>query len=205
MLWQFFSASYSSVLPPKKSWRYADQSFPQFFFGGRSEASKLSAKPVKTDPHDDALLSLEKCFHELHVQAVGLVSAHWEQVLAKEKALNDWKEKSCLQLASHRKGNHIQLKWIGNKWFGAKSTRRTVKTNIIRNKDDLSYSTAKLKVLAKEWELPIVIETERKLTTIRKQAYFVTRSIVALRNAKATANNNPLILVDDETSESDSN
>lgn len=86
----------------------------------------------------------------------------------------------------------MQLKWIGIKWYGPKKGRKAVKESIARNKGDLSYSISKLKPWCKEWELPIVQETERKLTIFRRQAFFLTRSIMALRNAKAIANNSAI-------------
>lgn len=142
--------------------------------------------------HDAALESLENCFHDLHKTAVGVVSDHWEQILAIEKKSTHWTDKSTLQLASYRLGNHIQLKWVGIRWYGAAKTRKTVKVNITRSKGDLTYTMAKLKPWCKEWELPIVEETERKLTIVRRQAFFLTRSIMALRNAKAIATNSPI-------------
>ena len=43
---------------------------------------------------------------------------------------------------------------------------------------------AKLKKWARDWEVPIVEATEIELQSLRKQAHFIVRSIVALRNAQ---------------------
>lgn len=35
--------------------------------------------------YEKALQALEDCFHELHKESAGVVSDHWEQVMAYEK------------------------------------------------------------------------------------------------------------------------
>lgn len=127
--------------------------------------------------------------HDLHVTAAAVVDDHWQQIKSMEKQTQSWSDKSTLVLAAHRKGNHLQIKWIGTKWYGVKDARRQVKISIPRAKSELTYTMAKLKPWTKEWETPIVEETERKLTSIRKQAHFVVRSIMAIRNAALTEQN----------------
>ncbi|AVO43572.1 conjugative transfer protein MobI(A/C) [Simplicispira suum] len=133
--------------------------------------------------------ALEACMHDLHVTAAAVVDDHWQQIKDMEKQTQSWSDKSTLVLAAYRKGNHLQLKWIGTKWYGVKDARRQVKISIPRAKSELTYTMAKLRPWTKEWEAPIVEETERKITSIRKEAHFVVRSIMAIRNAALTEQN----------------
>ena len=146
--------------------------------------------------HKKALAELEKSIDLLHREAVGVVSDHWEQVLAMEKRGTGPESKSSLQLATHRKGNHIQAKWIGSKWYGLKNARKCIKVSISRSKGELTYTMAQLKVWCKDWEHSIVQETERKLTIIRKQCSLIVKAIISTRAAQAIADSNPIDHVD---------
>ena len=128
--------------------------------------------------------ALEMCLHDMHLKAIAVVDSHWKQVMAMDKRAKTWEEKSRLQLSSFRSGNSLQLKWIGVEWHGRSTSRRQVKTSIPRTGGEFGYSMAKLKKWAKDWELPIVEATEIELQSLRKQAHFIVRGIVALRNAQ---------------------
>lgn len=140
-----------------------------------------------SEPRERLMGVLEECLHDLHRQAAAIVDEHWAQVLKHERGAKSWEDKSRLQLASHRKGNHIQLKWIGIRWFGVGSNRKSVKVSIKRTGRDLSYSKAALNQWAREWEIDIVMETEAKLTSIRRQAAHYVKAITAARFANAIA------------------
>jgi len=103
----------------------------------------MSSEPT----YDLAMEHLEECIKALHMNAVAIVDEHWAQILEHENKARSWQEKSQLQLACHRKGNNIQIKWIGTKWYGKASSRRSVRTNIARGAGELTYSMAKLR----EW------------------------------------------------------
>ena len=148
----------------------------------------MSSEPT----YDLAMEHLEECIKALHMNAVAIVDEHWAQILEHENKARSWQEKSQLQLACHRKGNNIQIKWIGTKWYGKASSRRSVRTNIARGAGELTYSMAKLREWTREWEAPIVEETERKLTSIRRQAQHVVKAIMALRHAKLVAAKHPI-------------
>lgn len=146
---------------------------------------------VSKTKNDEALETLERCISDLHKEAVAVVDAHWKQIVSAEKQAKSWEDKSQLQLACHRKGNHIQTKWIGIKWYGTKAARKTTKINIPRAAGDLTYSVAKLKEWTRPWELEIVLETEKQLASLRRQAHFIVRAIMAVRNANRIAQNMP--------------
>ena len=143
-------------------------------------------------PYDLAMEHLEECIKALHMAAVAIVDEHWAQILEHENKARTWQDKSQLQLACHRKGNNIQIKWIGTKWYGKAPARRSIRTNIARGAGELGYSMAKLREWTREWETPIVEDTERKLTSIRRQAQHVVKAIMALRHAKLVAAKHPI-------------
>lgn len=151
--------------------------------------------------HTTTLEALEACMFDLHRAASEAVFEHWEQIKAREKLSTSWEDRSNLSVAAHRKGNHIQAKWIGIKWYGKGGARRQLKVNIARSRVDLSYSMAKLSPWAREWEVPIVEETERKLTSIRKQAYHLVRAIMAVKNAAQIEKNQPIEEAESESAD----
>lgn len=139
------------------------------------------------EPRERVLDVLEECLYDLHRQAVGIVADHWDAVMKHERGAKSWEDKSRLQLASHRKGNHIQLKWIGTRWFGTGSSRKSVKVSIKRTGRDLSYTQAALKQWARDWELELVMDTESKLAPIRRQAAHYVKAITSSKAANAIA------------------
>lgn len=134
------------------------------------------------DHYEQAEAALEACLYKVQKEAALLVDAHWEAIKAQEQHATSWSDKSILQLSSFRKGNHIQIKWVSISWFGRGASRRQVMENI-QKKSEFGYTPASLKKFAKEWEWPLVEETERKMTLLRKQAHFLVKSKMALRNA----------------------
>lgn len=150
------------------------------------------------EPSERLMDALEECLHDLHKQAVAIVDEHWSQVLEHERGAKSWEDKSRLQLATHRKGNHIQLKWIGIRWFGVGSNRKSVKVSIKRTGRDLSYSKAALNQWARDWEIGIVMDTESKLTSIRRQASHYVKAITSARYAIAIATKSPLPVEEDD-------
>lgn len=144
-------------------------------------------------PHQTAMQALEECMTELHAAAAAVVFDHWEKIKAHESRTTGYDDRSNIGPAAHRQGNHIQAKWIAINWYGKGAARRQVKVNIPRSRVELTYSMAKLVPYAKEWELPIIEETERKLTFIRKQAHHVVRAIMAMKNAALIGRNQPIL------------
>src|SRR5450830_479202 len=96
--------------------------------------------------------AMEAVLHNIHTQALLIVDAHWTAVTNMEKSVTEWKDKSTLQLSCHRKGNHIQMKWIYVTWVGRGGSRRQMKTNIPKSADEFRYTTASLTKHTREWE-----------------------------------------------------
>jgi len=131
--------------------------------------------------------ALETALNSIHTQALLVVDAHWSAVSAHEKNATEWKDKSVLQLSCHRKGNHIQMKWIVVSWVGRAANRRQIKTNIPKSANEFKYTMASLLKHARQWEGPLIAETESKLASLRKQASFVVKAKVSLRYATMEA------------------
>ena len=129
-----------------------------------------------------AIEHLESCLGHLHDQAALLADdymAFVDHVAAKSTG---WEYRSALQLSCTRKGNHLDLKWTGVKWYGPKNARTSVRIAIKRNAE-LAYTPEKLKVYAKSWEIDKVIETEKQLHIIRRKAKHLVKAIISVRNA----------------------
>lgn len=133
--------------------------------------------------NEQAMDALERCLVALQGEAVALIDTHWQKVMEGEKKAESWEDKSRLQVSCYRQGNHLQIKWIGIKWYGGKGARKSAKVSIPRSAGDLTYSPVKLKEWARPWEIELVENTEAQLASIRKRAYHIVRAIMAVRNA----------------------
>ncbi len=167
--------------------------FSQCHFGAELVPSKHAILTMETKtPNELAMEALNACLTDLHGIAVGIVDDHWAQVIEADKKAQTWEDKSRLQVSCYRLGNHIQLKWVGTKWYGGKGARKPVKINVPRAAGNLTYSMTKLKEWARPWEIEIVEATEDKLAAIRKQAFHIVRAIMSLRNADRIAKKQPI-------------
>ena len=129
-----------------------------------------------------AIQHLESCLGHLHDQAALLADDYMAFVDHVEGKSTGWESRSALQLSCTRKGNHLDLKWTGVKWYGPKNARTSVRIAIKRNAE-LAYTSEKLKVYAKSWEIDKVIETEKQLHIIRRKAKHLVKAIMSVRNA----------------------
>ncbi|MBV7541959.1 conjugative transfer protein MobI(A/C) [Acidovorax sp. sic0104] len=156
-----------------------------------------------SEKHERLMAALEVCLHDLHRQGVEVVADHWDRIKEQERGATSWEHKSRLQLVSHRQGSNIQLRWVGAKWYGVGANRKSMKVTIKRSGRDLSYTEAALAKWARDWELKIVMETEARLTPIRRQAAHYAKAIISARAAHAIATKSPLP-AEDVQSDSDS-
>lgn len=145
--------------------------------------------------------ALELCIGELYGQAVAVQDDYMSFVDGVEANAKGWQSRSTLQLSCTKKGNHLDLKWTGVKWYGKQSARTSIRISIPKNATTLGYTEDKLKVFAKEWEIAEVMKAEQKLQVIRRQARHVVKAIISVRNAIKVAKANPgeAPLPDDET------
>lgn len=134
--------------------------------------------------YENAIVMLEKCVDELHNQAESIATKYWDFVNGYEKKSTGWESRSSMQLSCYRRGNHIEIKWTGIKWYGSKGKRTSLRIPITKNPELFSYHETKLKVHSKDWEFEMVKETELKMQSIRRQAHHVVRAIMSIRNAK---------------------
>ena len=133
----------------------------------------------------------------VHDEYLAFVASH-------EKTRSEVPGSSGVQLSCTRKGNHLDLKWTGVKWYGPKGKRVSKWIVIAKNKEKNSYSIEKIRPFAQEWEVDKILETEEKLTRIRRKAAHLVKGITAVRNAIRVAAADGEAAVDYEGSGEDS-
>ena len=150
---------------------------------------------IKSDSGKQAMLALEDYLDALYDRAYEIVDAHWAVVREMERKSSGWENKSELQLRCNRKGNSIVLAWNRVRWYGSKQkgnrTRQLI--HIAKPAGSYTYSMSKLLAFTKEWEQPLVRETEEKLAAIRREASHVIKSVIALRHAINSAASLPMM------------
>jgi hypothetical protein len=139
----------------------------------------------RTEPerYEDAMTALEACIMDLYDQAVIAADDYMAFVDREEARATGWESRSALQLSCVRRGNHLDLKWTGVRWYGPKNNRKMVRVRITTVGETMSYSKDKLSLFAKEWEIDKVMETEAKLHVIRRKAKHIVKSMMYVRNA----------------------
>lgn len=141
------------------------------------------------DSNTKTMEALEGYMNALHDLAYEIAMGYWEAVKLQERKTPGWENRSNLQLRCAKKGNSLRIDWCGTKWIGSKKTnnRRMVRISIPKPAGVNSYSLPKLYAYAKEWEKPLVKETEDKLGAIRNEASHIIKAIRAIRNAATVA------------------
>ena len=137
------------------------------------------------DSNKTVMEALEGYMEALHDQAYEIVMQHWEAVKLQECNTPGWENSSNLQLRCELRGNSLRIDWCGIKWLGSKkmNNRRMVRITIPKPAGMHAYSLPKLYAHAKEWEKPLIKETEGKLTAIRSEASHLIKAIRSIRNA----------------------
>lgn len=132
--------------------------------------------------------SIEKRMGELEAMASDIVDRYWEQVMRFESSNPGWKNKSGLRLRCYRKGNYLRIEWTGLKWYGAKAGGYgPVLKYIPKGKGAHIYPLSRIFGYAKEWEKPLIEETEKELAWIRREAFHLNKALFSIRYAKAAA------------------
>lgn len=114
-----------------------------------------------------------------------IVDTHWELIRAMERRKPGWSEKSELQLRCTRKGNSIIISWTRVRWYGStqKGSRIRKFEHISKPAGSHGYTLSKLLGFAKDWEKPLVQETEERLAVIRHELSLVVKALTSLRYA----------------------
>lgn len=129
---------------------------------------------------------IDAWLEDLYRRAMEVVERHWALVRDAERNL-PWEQRSCLQLRCAKRGNAILLEWTQIKWIGskAKGNRRMVRIGI-RKTEEYGYSLKNLLALSKDWERPLVEETETRLTELRREARHINKALRLLKIASGT-------------------
>lgn len=148
--------------------------------------------------YEVAMEALENCITSLYHQAFTVSDDYLRHVDAMEAKSTGWETRSNLQLSCTRKGNHLDLKWTGLKWYGPKGARHSIRLAITKSKETLGYSEDKPKPYAKSWEIEKVLSTEAQLQMIRRKATHTVKAIISLRHAIRLAKKKSVELADSD-------
>lgn len=138
----------------------------------------------ETEHYQAAIEAMESCIGMLHHQAVIVSDEYLDYIDKNEGIMRGAKrEGSGVQLSVTRRGNSLDIKWTGIRWYGPKNNRFTKRTAIPKQIEKQEYTVDKLKQHAADWELNMVMQTEEKMKRIRRKATHVVKGIMAIRNA----------------------
>lgn len=140
---------------------------------------------VENDYRDLAVQHLQAWLDDLFSRANKIVDAHWAMVRAAEAKVTGWENRSALQVRCARDGNAFKLEWAQVKWVGSKQrgTRKAARLSI-RKSGEYGYNLNTLLALSKEWEKPLVRDTETRLAEIRREARHVNKALQYIRFAR---------------------
>jgi hypothetical protein len=153
--------------------------------------------------YEAAVEMLESRLDDLAIQADETVHAHWNRVKDMENRSPGWENKSNLLVRCVKAGNSLRLDWSGIRWYGskAKGTREPKRIHIRKPESSYSYSLKKLYEHCKEWEKPLVKDTEEKLVVIRREARHVTKALQQIRFAREAGKRPPVYDTAEEVTE----
>lgn len=137
------------------------------------------------DRLDKGIEAIEQIICELYDEAMRIQDHYIDTVSEHERRATGFESRSALELSCAKRGNNIQIVWKGIKWYGSKANRTRTRVAIPRDSKNLIYTDAELKKHAKDWEWPIVQETELQMQSIRRQAHHLVRSVMSIRSAKS--------------------
>ncbi|MES2925288.1 MAG: conjugative transfer protein MobI(A/C) [Pseudomonadota bacterium] len=138
-----------------------------------------------------AIEAIELCIEDLYDQAHATCDGYINFVDAVESKSTGWESRSNLQLSCTKKGNHLDIRWVGIKWYGQKNKRTSLRVTLKKHPEKLSYGSDQFKPFAKEWEIEKVVETEKILALIRRKNKHLVRSIMSIRAATKIDAANP--------------
>lgn len=139
---------------------------------------------VKMGDMDECIKNIESCIDDLHSLAYNVADRYWLFVNEHESKNTGTDSYSNLELTCGKKGNHLKVRWQAIEWHGRKNARSRIRLPIARDEENMTYQKSVLKSKAKDWEWPMVKETELQLQSIRRQAHHLFRSNMSIRSAK---------------------
>jgi len=148
--------------------------------------------------YERATEALVECVRALERRAWEIVNEYWTFVNEHVSANSGWGNKSSMQLSCGSVGNHISVKWTALEWRGKAGKRWSIRKAIPRKKDSFTYNERDLRKYAKDWEIEKVLETEKKLESVRRQAHHIVRAIMSIRSAKKVNRVTPIFDIGEE-------
>lgn len=140
----------------------------------------IDAQKIRTP--EDAISALEAYQEFLYERAVEEADKFWDVIYDRNPKL-DWDKRSRMFLRCRKVGNSIQIEWYENRWVGSKEkkTLRAIRTHISKPKSSYTYTASVLTALAQDWEVDMVLATEKRMAEYRREAAAVTRALAAFR------------------------
>ena len=146
----------------------------------------------------EAIRAVERCIEDLYHQATEITDHYLAFVDGVESKSKGWESRSNLQLSCTKKGNHLDIRWVGIKWYGPKNKRVSLRVSLTKHPEKQSYGVDQLKQFAREWEIEKSIETERLLQLIRRKNKHLVRSIMSIKSAAKIDAANPTADADED-------
>ena len=155
------------------------------------------------DKYEAAVEALGSRLDDLAVLADEIVHVHWNRVRDMENRSPGWENKSSLQVRCVKEGNSLRLDWSGIRWYGSKvkGTRKPKRIHIRKPENSYAYSLKKLYEHCREWEKPLVKDTEEKLAVIRREARHVAKALQMIRFARESGKRQQAHDMDGEVTE----
>lgn len=151
----------------------------------------------------EAIKAVEQCIEEMYHQATEIADGYLAFVDSVEAKSKGWESRSNLQLSCSKKGNHLDIRWVGVKWYGPKNKRSSLRFTLKKHPEKLTYGADQFKPYAKDWEIDRVLETEKRLALIRRKNKHLVRSILSIRAAAKIDTANPTADADEDSVSAD--
>ncbi len=134
--------------------------------------------------YEDLIAALENRITTLHDMAYDIASAHFKLIKDGEAKMPGWENRSTLHLRCAKKGNSIRIDWCNVKWYGPKGSRSMMRKPIPKPRGKHEYALGKLYAYAKDWEKPLIEDTEKQMAVIRQEASHLVKALTYLRYAE---------------------
>lgn len=125
---------------------------------------------------------------ELEVQAKQIAKEHWDYHL-RENAERKPEDKGRLNVYVRRKRDTLEIYWATYKFIRSTTQEKSwVKSTYLRKGKGHEYSEKTLARVAKEFELEVALETEKRFAEIRYELLAIGKSLRYLREAEKRKN-----------------
>lgn len=127
---------------------------------------------------------IRKRIDELEEEARAIMREHWSYHL-RENANRAPSEKGRLNVYVRRKRDSLEIYWATYKFIRSSTSEKSwIKSTYLRKGRGSTYSDKALMKVAKEFELKVALETEKRLGEIRYELVAISKVMRHLREAE---------------------